>query len=192
VEPFPDLRAFLDELQAAGVDVCICSSTRLELVRQWIDRHRIAEYFRIVDGWLPERDKAAQVHSLLDRSARSADRCLVVSDSRRDGLLAASMGMRFRGVLRPGTSNLEGSGFAYAADLRSISAAIATRRRLAVVTLPDRLDVGATGSDPGVHDPERVGEDRQYRVHPAVGDMQRAVDDPQVGMIPDPAVRIGD
>jgi choline kinase/phosphatidylglycerophosphate synthase/phosphoglycolate phosphatase-like HAD superfamily hydrolase len=150
VDPFPDLRAFLDELQAAGVDVCTCSSTRLELVRQWLDRHRIAEYFQIVEGWLPGRDKAAQVHSLLDRSGPPPDRCLVVSDSRRDGLLAASMGMRFRGVLRPGTSNLEGSGFAYAADLRSISAAIATRRRLGVVTIRDR----AVAPHLGAHQPD--------------------------------------
>jgi choline kinase/phosphoglycolate phosphatase-like HAD superfamily hydrolase/phosphatidylglycerophosphate synthase len=136
VDPFPDLRAFLDELHAAGVDVCICSSTRRELVRQWIDRHHIGEHFRVVDGWSPERDKAAQVHSVLDWSGRPPDRCLVVGDSRRDGRLAASIGMRFRGVLRPGTSNLDGSGFAYAPDLRSISTAVATRRRLGVVTLP--------------------------------------------------------
>jgi beta-phosphoglucomutase-like phosphatase (HAD superfamily) len=136
VDPFLDLRAFLDELQAAGVEVCICSSTRLELVRQWIDRHRLGEHFRVVDGWLRGRDKTAQVRSVLDWSGRPADRCLVVGDSRRDGQLAASIGMRFRGVLRPGTSNLEGSGFAYALDLRSISKAVATRRRLGVVTLP--------------------------------------------------------
>jgi beta-phosphoglucomutase-like phosphatase (HAD superfamily) len=136
VDPFPDLRAFLDELQATGVEVCICSSTRLELVRQWIDRHRLGEHFRVVDGWLPGRDKAAQVRSVLDWSGRPPDRCLVVGDSCRDGQLAASIGMRFRGVLRPGTSNLEGSGFAYAPDLRSISTAVATRRRLGVVTLP--------------------------------------------------------
>ena len=50
-------------------------------------------------------------------------------------------------------------------------------------------EVVATGTHPGVHDPERVGEDRQHRVHPAVGDVQRAVDHPQVRMAPDPAVR---
>jgi phosphoglycolate phosphatase-like HAD superfamily hydrolase len=136
VDPFPDLRAFLDELHGAGVEVCICSSTRVELVRQWIDRHRLGEHFRVVDGWSPGRDKAAQVDSVLDWSGRPPDRCLVVGDSRRDGRLAASIGMRFRGVLRPGTSNLEGSGFAYAPDLRSISTAVAARRRLGVVTLP--------------------------------------------------------
>jgi Haloacid dehalogenase-like hydrolase len=130
------LRAFLDELHAAGVEVCICSSTRRELVRQWIDRHRLGEHFRVVDAWSPGRDKAVQMHSVLDWSGRPPHQCLVVGDSRRDGRLAASIGMRFRGVLRPGTSNLEGSGFAYAPDLRSISAAVATRRRLGVVTLP--------------------------------------------------------
>ena len=143
VDPFPDLRAFLEELQAAGVEVCICSSTRLELVRQWIDRHRLGEHFRVVDGWLRGRDKTAQVRSVLDWSGRPPDRCLVVGDSRRDGQLAASIGMRFRGVLRPGTSNLEGSGFAYAPDLRSISKAVATRRRLGVVTLPHGAALGA-------------------------------------------------
>ena len=76
----------------------------------------------------------------------SADRCLVVGDSRRDGQLAASLGMRFRGVLRRGTSNLEGSGFAYAPDLRSISAAVATRHRLGVVTLPDSAAVPHLGA----------------------------------------------
>jgi phosphoglycolate phosphatase-like HAD superfamily hydrolase len=135
VDPFPDLRAFLDELHAAGVEVCVCSSTRRELVRQWIDRHRLGEHFRVVDGWSPGRNKAAQVHSVLDWSGRPPDRFLVVGDSRRDGQLAVSIGMRFRGVLRPGTSNLEYSGFAYAPDLRSISTAVATRRRLGVVTL---------------------------------------------------------
>ena len=136
VDPFPDLRAFLDELHGAGVEVCICSSTRVELVRQWIDRHRLGEHFRVVDAWSPGHDKAAQMHSVLDWSERPPDHCLVVGDSRRDGRLAASKGMQFRGVLRPGTSNLEGSGFAYAPDLRSISTAVAARRRLGVVTLP--------------------------------------------------------
>ena len=37
VDPFPDLRAFLDELRAVGVEVCVCSSTRRELVRP-VDR----------------------------------------------------------------------------------------------------------------------------------------------------------
>jgi hypothetical protein len=115
-------------------------------VRQWIDRHRLGEHFRVVDGWSPGRDKAAQVHSVLDWSGRLPDRCLVVGDSRRDGRLAASIGMRFRGVLRPGTSNLEGSGFAYAPDLRSISTAVATRRRLGVVTLPHSAAVPHLGA----------------------------------------------
>jgi beta-phosphoglucomutase-like phosphatase (HAD superfamily) len=137
VDPFPDLRAFLDQLRAVGVDVCVCSSTRRELVLQWIGRHRLGEYFRVVDGWSPDHDKAAQVRSVLRWSGLPADRCLVVGDSRRDGQLAASLGMRFRGVLRRGTSNLEGSGFVYAPDLRSISAAVAARHRLGVVKLPD-------------------------------------------------------
>jgi beta-phosphoglucomutase-like phosphatase (HAD superfamily) len=140
------LRVFLDALHVAGVEVCICSSTRQELVRQWTDRHRLGEHFRVVDGWSPGRDKAAQVHSVLDWSGRPLDRCLVVGDSRRDGQLAASIGMRFRGVLRPGTSNLECSGFAYAPDLRSISTAVATRRRLGVVTLPHSAAVPDLGA----------------------------------------------
>jgi phosphoglycolate phosphatase-like HAD superfamily hydrolase/phosphatidylglycerophosphate synthase len=139
--PFPDLRAFLDELHSAGIEVSICSSTRVELVREWTDRHRLGEHFRVVDGWSPGRGKAAQLDSVLDWSGRPPDRCLLVGDSRRDGQLAASRGMRFRGVLRPGTSNLEGSGFAYATDLRSISKAVATRRRLGVVTLPQSAAV---------------------------------------------------
>jgi hypothetical protein len=86
------------------------------------------------------------MHSVLDWSGRPPDRCLVVGDSRRDGLLAASMGMRFRGLHRTGTSNLEGSGFAYAPDLRSISTAVATRRRLGVVTLPHSAAVPHLGA----------------------------------------------
>jgi hypothetical protein len=113
----------------------------VELVREWTDRHRLGEHFRVVDGWSPGRGKAAQLDSVLDWSGRPPDRCLLVGDSRRDGQLAASRGMRFRGVLRPGTSNLEGSGFAYATDLRSISKAVATRRRLGVVTLPQSAAV---------------------------------------------------
>jgi choline kinase/phosphatidylglycerophosphate synthase/phosphoglycolate phosphatase-like HAD superfamily hydrolase len=156
VEPFPDLRAFLDELHAAGVEVCVCSSTRRELVSQWIDRHRLREQFRTVDGWSPERDKAVQVQSVLDWSERSPDRCLVVGDSRRDGQLAASIGMRFRGVLRSETSNLEGSGFAYAPDLPSISTAVATRRRLGVVTLPH----SAAAPHPGARQPQTAAPAR--------------------------------
>jgi phosphoglycolate phosphatase-like HAD superfamily hydrolase len=148
VEPFPDLRAFLDELRTAGVAVCICSSTRRDLVRQWTDRHRLGEHFRVVDGWSPGRDKAAQIHSVLNWLKRPPARCLVVGDSRRDGRLAASIGMWFRGVLRQDTSNLEGSGFAYAPDLRSISAAVAIRRRLGVVTLPHRAAVPHPGARP--------------------------------------------
>ncbi|HEU4909620.1 MAG TPA: HAD family hydrolase, partial [Propionibacteriaceae bacterium] len=136
------------ELHAAGIEVSICSSTRVELVREWTDRHRLGEHFRVVDGWSPGRDKAAQVDSVLDWSGRP-DRCLLVGDSRRDGQLAAAIGMRFRGVLRPGTSNLEGSGFAYASDLRSISRAVATRRRLGVVTLPQSAAV----LHPGAQEP---------------------------------------
>jgi choline kinase/phosphatidylglycerophosphate synthase/beta-phosphoglucomutase-like phosphatase (HAD superfamily) len=141
VDPFPDLRAFLEELRAVGVDVCVCSSTRRELVLRWIDRHRLGEHFRVVDGWSPEHDKAAQVQSVLDWSGLPANGCLVVGDSRRDGQLAASLGMQFRGVLRRGTSNLEGSGFAYAPDLRSVSAAVAKRHRLGVVKVPSRTTV---------------------------------------------------
>jgi beta-phosphoglucomutase-like phosphatase (HAD superfamily) len=140
------LRAVLDELRTAGVAVCICSSTRRDLVRQWTERHRLGDHFRVVDGWSPGRDKAAQMHSVLSWLKRPPDRCLVVGDSRRDGRLAASIGMWFRGVLRPDTSNLEGSGFAYAPDLRSISAAVATRRRLGVVTLPHTAAVPHLGA----------------------------------------------
>jgi len=146
VDPFPDLRAFLDALHDAGVEVCICSSTRRELVHKWINRHRLGEHFRVVDGWSPERDKAAQVLSMLDWSGHPPNRCLVVGDSRRDGQLAASIGMRFRGVLRPGTSNLEWSGFAYAPDLRSIGTAVAIRRRLGVVTLPHDAEARQLGA----------------------------------------------
>jgi len=156
VAPFPDLRAFLDELRAAGIDVSICSSTRLELVREWTDRHRLGEHFRVVDGWSPGRDKAAQLDYVLDWSGRTPDRCLLVGDSRRDGQSAASIGMRFRGVLRPGTSNLEGSGFAYAADLRSISRAVTTRRRLGVVTLPSSAAVQPLGA----HEPHTAASAR--------------------------------
>jgi phosphoglycolate phosphatase-like HAD superfamily hydrolase len=145
-EPFPDLRAFLGELRAAGVEVCICSSTRRKLVRQWTDRHRLREHFRIVGGWSPRRDKAAQLHSVLDRLGCPPDRCLLVGDSRRDGRLAASLVMRFRGVLRPGTSNLEGSGFGYEPDLRSISSAVVTRRRLGIVKLPQSAAVPHLGT----------------------------------------------
>jgi phosphoglycolate phosphatase-like HAD superfamily hydrolase len=156
VDPFPDLRAFLDDLHATGVEVCICSSTRRELVGQWIDRHRLAQQFRVVDGWSLGRDKAAQMRSVLDWSGLPPDRCLIVGDSRRDGQLAASMGMRFRGVLRRGTSNLEGSGFAYAADLRSISTAVATRRRLGVV----KLSQSAAVPHLGAHQPHTAGPAR--------------------------------
>ena len=53
VDPFPDLPAFLGDLRAVGVgvDVCVCSSSRRELVAQWIDRNRLEEHFRVVDGW---------------------------------------------------------------------------------------------------------------------------------------------
>jgi phosphoglycolate phosphatase-like HAD superfamily hydrolase len=149
VDPFPDLRAFLEEVRAVGVDVCVCSSTRRELVRRWIDRHRLGEYFSVVDGWSPEHDKAAQLQAVLDSSGLPADRCLVVGDSGRDGQLAASLGMQFRGVLRRGTSNLEGSGFGYASDLRSISAAVAKRHRLGIVKVPSTAAV----PHPSTHQP---------------------------------------
>jgi hypothetical protein len=89
---------------------------------------------------------------VLDWLGLPSDRCLVVGDSRRDGQLAASLGMQFRGVLRPGTSNLEGSGFAYAPDLRSISAAVAKRHRLGIVRIPD----GAAAPHSGSHEPRTV------------------------------------
>jgi 1L-myo-inositol 1-phosphate cytidylyltransferase / CDP-L-myo-inositol myo-inositolphosphotransferase len=156
VEPFPDLPAFLDQLRTTGVEVCLCSSTRRELVAQWIDRHRLGEDFRVVDGWSPGHDKAAQLQSVLDWSGRSPDRCLVIGDSRRDGQLAASIGMRFRGVLRPETANLEGSGFAYTPDLPSISTAVATRCRLGVVTLPH----SAAAPHPGAQEPQTAAQAR--------------------------------
>ena len=172
-EPFPDLPAFLDDLRAAGVEVCICSSTRRKLVRQWTDRHRLRDHFRIVDGWSPGRDKAAQLHSVLDRLGCPPDRCLLVGDSRRDGRLAASMVMRFRGVLRPGTSNLEGSGFGYEPDLRSISSAVATRRRLGVVTQPHRAALphpGASPSQTATSAPEGIELRDHDRVSATAGD----------------------
>ena len=57
VDPFPDLRAFLEEVHAVGVDVCVCSSTRRELVLRWIQRHRLGEYFPVVEGWSREHDR---------------------------------------------------------------------------------------------------------------------------------------
>ena len=172
-EPFPDLLAFLDALHAAGVEVCICSSTRRKLVRQWTDRHRLREHFRIVDGWSPGRDKAAQLHSVLEVLECPPDRCLLVGDSRRDGRLAASMVMRFRGVLRPGTSNLEGSGFGYELDLRSISSAVATRRRLGVVTQPHSVALpqpGARPSQTATPPPAAIELHDHDRVSATVGD----------------------
>jgi beta-phosphoglucomutase-like phosphatase (HAD superfamily) len=154
VDPFPDLRAFLEEVRAVGVDVCVCSSTRRELVRRWIQRHGLGEYFRLVDGWSPQHDKAAQVQAVLDSSGLPADRCLVVGDSRRDGQLAASLGMQFRGVLRRGTSNLEGSGFAYTPDLRSISAAVAKRHRLGIV----KVSSTATVTHLSTHQPHTAAQ----------------------------------
>jgi 1L-myo-inositol 1-phosphate cytidylyltransferase / CDP-L-myo-inositol myo-inositolphosphotransferase len=176
VDPFPDLQAFLDELHAAGVEVCVCSSTRRELVHQWIDRHHLGEHFRVVDGWSPGRDKAAQVHSVLDWSGGLPDRCLVVGDSRRDGRLAASIGMRFQGVLRPGTSNLVCSGFPYAPDLRSISTAIAARRQLNVVTLPHSAAAPHLGAQPQTAVPPRAAvEPRDHdRVSTKIGNQADA------------------
>ena len=44
------------------------------------------------------------------------------------------------------------------------------------------LKVVATRLHPGMHDPERIGEDRQYRIHPAVRHVERTVDHSQVRM----------
>jgi hypothetical protein len=51
-----------------------------------------------------------------------------------------------------------------------------------------RLEVVATGTHPSVHDPKRVGEDRQYRFHPTAGYVQRADDHSQAGTVRDAAV----
>lgn len=132
VAPFPDVVEFLDTLTAAGVDVHLCSSTRQEVVTAWIDRHGLASRFASVQGWAPGRGKAEQLEAVVGRAA-DPGRCVMIGDSRRDGELAAALGIGFRGVHRQETSNLAFSGFRYGPDLRSIAAAIARRRRLGVV-----------------------------------------------------------
>jgi choline kinase/phosphoglycolate phosphatase-like HAD superfamily hydrolase/phosphatidylglycerophosphate synthase len=131
VNPFPEVRSFLDALAEVGVPVSLCTSTRIDLIRVWLDEHHLTEYFARIDGWQPGYPKAEQIGAALAELGVSAQRCLFVGDSRRDAELARAAGVRFCGVLRPMT-NLVGAGVPYKTDLAKIARVVARRRAVAV------------------------------------------------------------
>ncbi|MEE9264426.1 MAG: HAD hydrolase-like protein, partial [Vicinamibacteria bacterium] len=95
-EVIPALKFF----EASSVRRFICSSTRGEIVRDYIMRARIDG---LLDGFLGYRKgftKGCQIESILDRYGLDPSEVLFVGDSLTDAQFAVDSGLRFIGVSR--------------------------------------------------------------------------------------------
>jgi phosphoglycolate phosphatase-like HAD superfamily hydrolase len=108
---FTDVVPALERLAAAGAPVLLCSSTRLELVREFCEQYGLGHRFAWVDGWGLGHDKFVQLVSGVAGTGFAGQEVIFVGDTRRDAEIARVAGIRFVGLVRPGHPDaLAGSG----------------------------------------------------------------------------------
>ena len=97
---FPEVVATLKLLKARGIRQFICSSTRAEIVAEYVTRQEIDGLFDRCFGYEPSFEKGKQVAFILRNWHLDPDRVLFVSDSPRDHEFVKNEGVRFVGIRR--------------------------------------------------------------------------------------------
>ena len=97
---FPEVVATLKLFTARGIRQFICSSTRAEIVTEYVARQEIDGLFDRCFGYEPSFEKGRQVASILRDWRLDPDRVLFVSDSVRDYEFVKNKGVRFVGIRR--------------------------------------------------------------------------------------------
>ena len=97
---FPEVVATLKLFTARGIRQFICSSTRAEIVTEYVARQEIDGLFDRCFGYEPSFEKGRQVASILRDWRLDPDRVLFVSDSLRDYEFVKDKGVRFVGIRR--------------------------------------------------------------------------------------------
>src|SRR3954451_213133 len=122
-EMFTDVVPALERLAAAGVPVLLCSSTRVQLVREFCERHGLLQRFASIDGWRPQHNKSVQLVSAVAAVGFAAHEIVFVGDTRRDADVARAAGTRFVGLVRAGHPDaLAGSGAKVVDSLSELAA----------------------------------------------------------------------
>src|SRR4051812_32595857 len=125
-EMFTDVVPAVERLAAAGVPVLLCSSTRVQLVREFCERYGLLQRFASIDGWRPQHNKSAQLVSGVAAAGFAAHEVVFVGDTRRDADVARAAGTRFVGLLRAGHPDaLAGSGAKVVGSLSELAADLA-------------------------------------------------------------------
>jgi len=97
---FPEVVATLKLLKARGIRQFICSSTKAEIVAEYVKRQEIDGLFDRCFGYEPSFEKGKQVAFILRDWRLDPDRVLFVSDSVRDYEFVKNKGVRFVGIRR--------------------------------------------------------------------------------------------
>jgi phosphoglycolate phosphatase len=95
---YPGIPAVLRELEAAGVELGLCTSKRADFADRILRRFGLREHFRFVSGGDIGVDKAAQLGSLL-REGRIDSSSAMIGDRAIDVLAAKAHGLASVGVL---------------------------------------------------------------------------------------------
>src|SRR3954469_10355145 len=148
-EIFTDVVPAAERLAAAGVPVLLCSSTRVQLVREFCERYGLLERFASIDGWRPRHTKSVQLVSGVAAAGFAGHEVLFVGDTRRDAEVARAAGTRFVGLVRAGHPDaLAGSGAKIVGSLSELAAEL-----VQAVRCPLTLEVHESGPVPA-----RAGE----------------------------------
>src|SRR4051794_38049968 len=140
-ELFSDVVPALERLAAAGVPVLLCSSTRVQLVREFCERHGLLQKFASIDGWRPQHNKSVQLVSGVEAAGLAAHEVVFVGDTRRDADVARVAGTRFVGLVRAGHPDaLAGSGAKVVGSLSELAADLARAVRSPLTREPHERD----------------------------------------------------
>jgi 1L-myo-inositol 1-phosphate cytidylyltransferase / CDP-L-myo-inositol myo-inositolphosphotransferase len=140
-EMFADVVPAVERLAAAGVPVLLCSSTRVQLVREFCDRHGLLLRLASVDGWGPGHSKSVQLVSALAAAGFAGHDVLFVGDARRDDDVAVAAGTRFLGLVRPGHHDaFAGSGVNVVGSLAALADDVVRAVHSPVARVPHQQD----------------------------------------------------
>ena len=97
---FPDALAALHYFRSRGVRQFVCSSTRQEILTEYVDANKIGH---LLDGWFGQRaglDKGQQIELILKEHDLEPSEVLFVGDSLLDWDFIKDKGVRFLGIRR--------------------------------------------------------------------------------------------
>jgi choline kinase/phosphoglycolate phosphatase-like HAD superfamily hydrolase/phosphatidylglycerophosphate synthase len=98
--PFADVVPTLRFFQAHGIRVFICSSTRQDLVQEFVSRAGLADLIDAAYGYAVGMSKDRQIQSILHEHAFSPSEAVFVGDSFADADFARMAGVPFIGLAR--------------------------------------------------------------------------------------------